>query len=618
MADPEPDLDLRFFFQQHHPFDSLPEEAIEALAGEATAERAAVGTRLFVRDHAILRLCVLESGQVDLISPQEEVVLRYAAGDTIGVRGLLRDGLAIDDAVVRETANIIWIPKERFEALLADHPVFSAFYDRTRAAQQHATLAAVDPAAALLTTQMRDVMTPDPVAIGPDAPVGAAARLMRKRRISCLLVADEDGRLAGMVTTADMTARVVADELDASTPVSEVMTASPRSLSPDSTVLDAVLEMSERDIGHLPVLDGGHIVGIVTRTNLIRRNSLSAAGMVRDIGRQSDLDGLRKAIGQMPQALAQMVGSGFDVRTVGQMITNLTDVLTRRLLALAQNDLGAPPVPYLWLACGSQGRQEQTGLSDQDNVLILDESYDPAEHGAYFEALARHVSDGLNACGFVYCPGDMMATNPKWRERPSVWRGYFRDWIDHPDPKAQMLASVMFDLRPISGTVALFDGIRAETLDRARRNSLFRAHLIANSMKHVPPLNLFRGFALIRSGEHKNTVDMKMNGVVPIVDLARVFALDAGVEEVNTRDRLVAAREAGALSAGAAEDLLAAYDLIGRVRLDHQARMIRRGEVPNNFLAPANLSALERNHLKDAFSAIKSLQSALGQVRGVA
>lgn len=613
-----PDLDLRFFFQQHHPFDSLPEEAIEGLVSECSAERAEVGQRLYVRDHAIQRLCVLESGQVDLISPQDEIVFRYAAGDTIGVRGLLRDGLAVDDAVVREAANVISIPKQRFEALLADYPAFSAFYDRTRAAQQHATLAGVDPAAALLTTAMRDVMTPNPVAIGADAPVGAAARLMRARRISCLLVVEEDGRLAGMVTTADMTARVVADELDAATPVSAVMTQSPRSVGPDSTVLDAVLEMSERDIGHLPILDGDRVVGVVTRTNLIHRNSLSAAGMVRDIGRQSDLDGLKRAIARLPQALAQMVGSGFDVRTIGQMITNLTDVLTRRLLALAQDVLGQPPVPYLWLACGSQGRQEQTGLSDQDNVLILDESYRPAEHGAYFEALARQVSDGLDACGFVYCPGDMMATNPKWRERPSVWRGYFRDWIDHPDPKAQMLASVMFDLRPISGTVALFDGIRAETLDRARRNSLFRAHLIANSMKHVPPLNLFRGFALIRSGEHKNTVDLKMNGIVPIVDLARVFALDAGVEAVNTRDRLIAAREAGSLSGGAADDLVAAYDLIGRVRLEHQARMIRSGEAPNNFMAPANLSALERNHLKDAFNAIKSLQSALGQVRGVA
>ena len=613
-----PDLDLRFFFQQHHPFDSLPDEAIDALVADCTTEHAAVGERLYVRDHAIQRLCVLESGQVDLISPQDEIVFRYAAGDTIGVRGLLRDGLAADDAVVREAAKVICIPKPRFEALLADYPTFSAFYDRNRATQQRAAIGAADPAAALLTTTMRDVMTPDPVAIGPDAPIGAAARLMRSRRISCLLVADEDGRLAGMVTTADMTARVVAEELEAATPVSAVMSVSPRSLGPDSTVLDAVLEMSERNIGHLPVLEADRIVGIVTRTNLIHRNSLSAAGMVRDIGRQSSVDGLKQAIARLPQALAQMVGSGFDVRTMGQMITNLTDVLTRRLLALAQETLGPPPVPYLWMACGSQGRQEQTGLSDQDNVLILDESYEPAEHGAYFEALARRVSDGLNACGFVYCPGDMMATNPKWRERPIVWRSYFRDWIDRPDPKAQMLASVMFDLRPISGTVALFDGIRADTLDRARRNSLFRAHLIANSLKHVPPLNLFRGFALIRSGEHKNTVDMKMNGVVPIVDLARVFALDAGVEAVNTRDRLVAAREAGSLSAGAAEDLVAAYDLIGRVRLEHQARMIRQGEPPNNFLAPSTLSALERNHLKDAFNAIKSLQSALGQVRGVA
>ena len=208
-----------------------------------------------------------------------------------------------------------------------------------------------------------------------------------------------------------------------------------------------------------------------------------------------------------------------------------------------------------------------------------------------------------------------MATNPKWRRPARIWREYYRSWIATPDPMAQMLSSVMFDLRPIAGEAALYEGLQAETLLLARANSIFRAHMIANSLKHTPPLGLFRGFALIRSGEHKNALDLKHSGIVPIVDLARVYALDGAIPVVNTRERLLAAREKGTLSESGAADLVDAYDLIAEVRLEHQAQKVRAGAKPDNFLEPSTLSALERNHLKDAFGVVKGLQAALAHGR---
>jgi CBS domain-containing protein len=205
----------------------------------------------------------------------------------------------------------------------------------------------------------------------------------------------------------------------------------------------------------------------------------------------------------------------------------------------------------------------------------------------------------------------MMATTPRWRVKGSQWRRYFQRWISEPDPMAQMLSSVMFDLRPIWGSVELFSGLQRETLEAARKNSIFRAHMIANSLKHVPPLSLFQSFALIRSGEHRNTLDLKLNGVVPIVDLARVYALNGAIEVVNTRERLFAAREAGVLSESASADLVDCYDLISRIRLEHQARQVRDGKRPDNFLPPSVLSAMERKHLKDAFSVVKATQATL-------
>jgi CBS domain-containing protein len=181
---------------------------------------------------------------------------------------------------------------------------------------------------------------------------------------------------------------------------------------------------------------------------------------------------------------------------------------------------------------------------------------------------------------------------------------------------AQMLASVMFDLRPIAGSAALFRDLQAETLEMAAQNSIFVAHMIGNSLKHAPPLGLLRGFATFRTGEHKNQIDLKMNGVVPVADLGRIYALIGKLTAVNTRARLVAAGEAGVMSASGARDLVDAYDLIAETRLQHQAGRVKRGERPNNFMAPSDLSEFDRSHLRDAFVVVRTMQSAVGQSRG--
>jgi CBS domain-containing protein len=235
----------------------------------------------------------------------------------------------------------------------------------------------------------------------------------------------------------------------------------------------------------------------------------------------------------------------------------------------------------------------------------------------YFARLAGFVSDGLNACGYVYCPGGMMATTPRWCQPQSVWRDYFRGWIRHPGKEAQMLASVMFDLRPIGGDRTLFDGLQRDTLKAAASNSIFTAHMATNALAHHAPLGLLRGLATISSGDHRKTIDLKLNGVVPVVDLGRMYALEGQITEVNTRARLQAALAQRIISSKSGRDLMEAYDLVARTRLEHQARQIREGGRPDNYMRPETLSDFERSHLRDAFVVIKTMQSALMQGRGI-
>lgn len=459
----------------------------------------------------------------------------------------------------------------------------------------------------------KDLLTRAPLSCTPETAAKQAALTMRDAHISSLGVIDpESGKLVGLVTIRDLVSRVLAEGRNPETPVRDIMTANPVTLPSSALGVDILNYMLRNKVGHLPISNDGKFDGMITQTDLIRVNATNAAALVHEINDAQDVPAMVAATSYIPRLLVRLVTGHQSHEVVTRFITDIADAITRRLLVLAEQELGPAPVPYLWLACGSQGRQEQTGLSDQDNCLILDNAVGAADM-PYFERLARIVSQGLNDCGYVFCPGDMMATNPRWCQPEKVWREYFRSWVAKPNPEAQMLASVMFDLRPISGTVSLHQTLQIKTLNAASENSIFVAHMIANSLKHTPALGFIRQFSTVRSGPYRNHIDMKLNGVIPVTDLARIYALQARLPEVNTRARLLAAEHAGIISASGAHDLIEAYDVIARLRLEHQARLVRAGAKPNNFLDPAALSNFQRNHLRNALVVIRTMQSALGQ-----
>ncbi|MFD0982510.1 DUF294 nucleotidyltransferase-like domain-containing protein [Tropicimonas aquimaris] len=611
MTDSPLDRDTRIlrFIEHVHPYDSLDRETQKRIAGVFQEKVATAGSPIFGAGDQLDGLFLIEHGTVEITDENDAPVSILHGRNSFGERGLIRDGKALTNARAAEETRLLLLPAAAFHELITEAPSFARFFDRGRSPAR-------ERGAELATQRVGDLMARNPITVDPTTPIRTAAGLMRDTRVSCLAVTEAEDRLVGIVTLRDMATKAVAEGLAGDTPVREIMTADPASLPPSALGSDLLNIMLERKVGHVTVTEGARVVGILTQTDLTRFQAISSASMVHEIAEAASAEDMAKVTARLPKLLAQLVGGGNRHEVVTRLITDIADAVTRRLLALAEADLGAPPVEYLWLACGSQGRQEQTGVSDQDNCLIIDDNARSGD-AAYFEKLAKFVSDGLDTCGYFYCPGDMMATNPRWRQPVAVWRRYFRGWIAKPDPEAQMLASVMFDLRPIGGATRLFADLKEETLAEARKNSIFVSHMIANSLKHTPPLGLFRGFATVRSGEHKNEIDLKMNGVVPVVDLGRVYALQAGLSEVNTRARLEAAEANGTISRSGAHDLLDAYDLIAETRLNRQADEIRAGQKPDNFMPPSDLSDLERSHLRDAFVVVRTMQSAVGQGKGI-
>jgi CBS domain-containing protein len=596
---------IRSFLAQLHPYDALTTETLDEIVSAIDVVEITEGDRIYEFGQKLAGLYIVAEGQIEVFGERGETVSHLGPGNSFGERGLLIDGTAATSAEASSDGRLYLVPASEFDRLRKSEPAFAKFFSRGRSVGARRT--------DLATARIDELMTRDVASVTSDTSIRRAAELMRNMDISSLAVVDGE-ELNGIITVSDF-AGVVATGMSFDAPVSAVMAANPISLPPEALGTDVLQTMLERHIGHLPITDNGKLEGIVTQTDLVRFQAMSSAQLLSGIVKAKTAEEIAKVTKRLPELLAQLVGAGNSHEVVTRLITDIADAATRRLLILAEEELGAAPVPYLWLACGSQGRQEQTGVSDQDNCLIIDNGMNP-DDDTYFKALAKFVCDGLNKAGYVYCPGDMMATSDRWRKPLKTWKGYFNGWIETPNPEAQMLASVMFDLRPIGGAESLFSDLQASTLEDASKNSIFVSHMIANSLKHTPPLGLLRGFATIRSGEHKNRIDLKHNGVVPVVDLGRVYALRGRLRAANTRARLVAAEENGTISSSGGHDLLDSYDLIAETRLRHQARQIRADDKPDNFVDPSSLSDFERSHLRDAFVVVRTMQSAVGHGRG--
>ncbi len=556
------------------------------------------------------RLALLLAGRLAITDSRSQAVLHLQAPDWFGAGLQTPARLQPCSAVALEHCELAFIDAAGVQALREAHPLLALVLAPQ---EQAADAAATDPHFNLTKLPVRSLIKREPITLPPATSIRAAAELMREQRVSSVLLV-EGGHLFGLVTDRDLRNRALAAGLDTERPVIDIATVAPLTIPVEAPAFDALLLMARHNIHHVPVMDdGGAVAGMITATDVTEQHSTSAVYLAGDIHKQSTLEGLVACAAKVKQLQRSLSAAGSTAYATGHIVTAITDALTTRLLHLGEAKFGPPPVDYAWVAAGSQARSEQTAKSDQDNCMVLADAYDEAAHGAYFAELSRFVCDGLAACGYVHCPGEMMAMTDQWRQPRRVWAEYFRKWVDTPEPMALMLTCVFFDVRTVAGRGELLDGLRAEVLAKTRQARLFLALMVGNALKHQPPLTLFGNIATARSGEHKGTIDLKHNAIVPVIDLARIYALAAGHPAVNTHDRLAHAADSGEISPQSVRDLREALEFLGGLRIRHQASQIEAGFAADNHLRPSSLSNFERAQLKDAFGVVKTLQDVLAQ-----
>ncbi|WCZ36836.1 Putative nucleotidyltransferase substrate binding domain protein [Corynebacterium heidelbergense] len=306
----------------------------------------------------------------------------------------------------------------------------------------------------------------------------------------------------------------------------------------------------------------------------------------------------------------RFIERGAGAEEVQGVLSVAADAMARRLLRLAEEQLGPPPVLYSFVALGSQGRREMGLASDQDNALVLSEDYRPELHGEYFRQLGSSVCQGLATAGQVLYPGEMMAMTDTWRMTVGQWRETFHAWITAPEPEALLYAQTFFDMRWVHGEEELAHSVHVQAVESAAGSPRLHAHLAALATRREPPVGFFRGLVVDRRGKYANTLDIKNGGIAAVLQMARLFAIVAGAEALSTKGRLEVAA-GGPVSAQSAQDLSAAFGFLNSLSLERQAAQTQRGENPDYHVDPSQLSKMERENLRDAFNIIKGMQSAL-------
>lgn len=526
--------------------------------------------------------------------------------------------LAIDPAAppsvayaATEDAFCLYLRPADTAQLRAASPTFAAFCAESRVAllRGEATRAGgpvvrgVEQQA--LLRPVAEFLRRSPVSCAPTTPLGEALRAMASAAVGTIAVQDDEAQPLGIFTLTDLLDRVVLPAVSLSEPVSRYMTRAPGTVDESTTADEALAIMAENGYHQLLVTRQGGLIGVISERDLLSLQRVTMRHVLGAVRRAGDLGALGRAAGEAAQVADSLAAQGVSAAALTRTIAALRDAITRRVLALLAPAHALDGVAWCWLALGSEGRGEQTLVSDQDNALV----YEP---GHYPRVEARHrllafggaVNDALAGLGFPLCEGGVMAGQPDYCLTGGEWRERFAQWLREPTPEALLAVVTLADFRALAGDRSLATALREWLAGAASASPLFLRHLTAQALAVAPPLGLVRTF-VTADGEDGARIDLKTRGTRLFVDAARVLALGSGVIETGTATRLRAAGGALRLEARDVAAFIDAFHFLQGLRLRTQ----QAGGAAPNSIDPLELHALERRTLQEALRQARRMQA---------
>ena len=467
-------------------------------------------------------------------------------------------------------------------------------------------------------TPLGELLRQAAVVVPESEPLDRALKTMEAHRIGSLPVVDRSAHPLGIFTRQDVIGRVVLPQRPLATPIASVMSAPAIALPESATAGDAALTMARHGIRHVVVTAAdGHVSGVVSERDLFALQRLSVRELASSIRRAADVPTLVHCAADIRALSHALVAHGVGSAMLTRLISGLNDGLTIRTIELALPQVDLSGLALCWLGLGSEGRHEQTIATDQDNGLLFvtnDEAIEPQQVRERLLPFAREVNGVLDRCGYPFCKGNVMASNPRWCLSLPEWQAAFEGWIDRGDTQSLMAASIFFDFRPLWGHRDLAGKLRSAIAARAKNNPRFLKQMSDNALTNRPPLS-WRGTIASQADDGGQAgIDLKRQASMPITDAARIFALATGVTATNTRERLEEAGRRGQMAEDDIRSLCDAFDYLQMLRLRTQHRRLA-GELPPahtpNFVPLDSLSSLDRRILKESLRQVRKVQQRL-------
>jgi CBS domain-containing protein len=614
------------FLRRHPPFDHMDEGLLQALAGELSMAYFPAGAVVLAPDSGPPQhLYIVQRGLVQL-QPAEGYhvlaggVVTLEPGECFSVYALMEKRAVASPYIAASDTFCYRLPAAGFERLLDRSPRFREFStdylrsllrDSRRLIRMHGASAAAEQQA--MNQPLQVLIERKPVYCTGDTPVKSALSRMHEARVGSIVVVDAERRPIGIFTRHDVLDRVALAERALDTPIAEVMTRVPFTLESSATANDAALLIARRGLRHVPVTQHGVLSGVITERDLFSARRVTLHGVHRVIASADGLEPLAQAGRDVRALVERLYAQGVGAEHLTRLITTLNDTLTQRVITVVAARHELHGLRWCWLAFGSEGREEQTVSTDQDNGLIFEggTGEDDSQVAARLLPFAREVNHWLSRCGFPLCSGNIMAGNPQWCLSLDGWRRQFDGWVRNTSPEALLNSVIFFDFRALHGDASLAQALRVHLNALTRGNARFLRQLAQYALEVKPPLGIISDFVLEKDAAGEPGLDLKKYGARVFVDAARVFALAAGAEATHSAARLRGAADTLKLDAMEVASAVDAFHFIQQLRLRAQLTDSGKDRTQANRVNPVTLSEIDRRILKESLRQARRLQERL-------
>ncbi len=447
--------------------------------------------------------------------------------------------------------------------------------------------------------------------VSSDTSIQECAKRMAREQVSCLFVGESADQIEGYITDITLRDEVLAKGLSPDEPVKLIMEYKMVSISPDASLVEALLLMFRTKSRYLLVEDQFQFVGWISRNKILTEQSQGPFMFIQSVKEARQISELKSKWDRMPEIIHLLLSRGMKAAYVNQIITTVADTITQRVIERVIKEIGPAPAKFVFFVLGSEGRGELTLNTDQDNAIIYEDKANEQRESvrAYFLDFATRVSTSLDQIGIDLCEGDLMAMNPKWTHSLSHWKRNYESWIADASQETAMKYSTFFDCRAIYGEENLLDELKGHMYKLVESApERFFVNLGYNALQYEPPLTFFRRIRTEKiDGEKQFNLKHAMR---TMVDLARVYALRHQVQATNTSERIQSLQGKGVFSEAEGQELNHAFSYLMALRLENQAEIIMaKSPQPLNWVKIDRLTKVQTVTLIEIFKVIRDFQA---------